>query len=85
MCKVKLLLTLLLLQLSVLSFSQTKEQQACIPKWTYSHTDVPIRGTFIHFSPVADCGYFRTATLSIIRTEMGDTIDVLQIKVALEG
>jgi hypothetical protein len=85
MYKVKLMLNLLLLQLSVLSFSQTKEQQTCIPKWTFSQTDVPIKGTIIHFSPVANCGYFRTATLSNIRTEMGDTIGVLQIKVALEG
>jgi hypothetical protein len=48
-------------------------------KWTYSQTAVPVHGTLIHFSPIADCGYFRTATLSIIKTNNGDTIRVLQM------
>jgi hypothetical protein len=48
-------------------------------KWTYSQTAVPVHGSIIHFSPMADCGYFRTATLSIIKIDKGDTIRVLQI------
>jgi hypothetical protein len=75
----KLLMIFLLFSFASTCFGQTNEQKSCIAKWKYRQSVIPIHGVLIHFGPVADCGYFITASLSIVKTDRGDTIRVLQL------
>jgi hypothetical protein len=75
----KIILTILLFQFAFICIGQTMPQKKYMAKWTYPKTSTPIHGVLIHFSPVAGCGYIRTATLSIVKTDKGDTIRVLQM------
>jgi hypothetical protein len=75
----KILLPLFLLHFVLSSSGQTNQQKKCMTKWTYLKTAKSIHRRLIHFSPVAGCGYFITATLSIVKTDKGDIIRVLQL------
>lgn len=73
----------LLLRCSI-SFSQTTEEQdkgqKCKTKWKYYQLKHVTDGDVLyHQKALVWCGIFSTASVTLIRTEKGDTIRVLQM------
>jgi hypothetical protein len=65
-------------------FGQTNEELnkgfKCQQKWLYQNLDKSTNGTIIfHKKASGSCGIFSAASVSIIKTEKGDTIRVLEM------
>lgn len=65
-------------------FSQTKGQQAkaqeCKTKWGYDQLKQVVNGEVLyHRKAPVSCGIFSTASVTLVRTESGDTIRVLEL------
>jgi hypothetical protein len=75
----KVILTIAINCILFTCFGQNNGNINCRTKWIYQKTTHKIIGTLIDFKPVADCGYSMSASLSIVKTKIGDTIRVLQM------
>jgi hypothetical protein len=60
-------------------FGQARKQSECRKSWTFPGAKTTISGVVVRFIPMADCGNFVTATMCIVKADIGDTIRLLQL------
>ena len=69
---------------SLTSFSQSKEEQAkgqdCKTKWSYYQLKGTTKGVVLyHQNSLVSCGIISTASVTLIRTDSGNIIRVLEL------
>ena len=76
----RITLLIFLLCLILTSFGQKGDTiSPCRKNWKYLKTKNPIEGELVYFLPVAECGYFISATLSVVKLIDGSLIRILQV------